>query len=183
MGLIYHHNWTKFLQQPDEFIPTLVQEFYSNIDNDGNYTWVRGKIIYFSADAINTLYGLDEVDDTTAIDVLNHSNIGEIADVLCPYGMDWIYKPTGEPDFFRGINIHRIGRALLYFINSRLFPNPNHDEIRVRRATLIFAIYKGMRVNVGKIINEQINFCRRDNSIGSFYFPCLVTALIKKMLK
>ncbi|XP_009776833.1 uncharacterized protein [Nicotiana sylvestris] len=43
LGLFYHHNWTKFVQQPDEFIPILVQEFYSSIDNDGNYTWVRGQ--------------------------------------------------------------------------------------------------------------------------------------------
>ncbi|GMN19116.1 hypothetical protein TIFTF001_039725 [Ficus carica] len=65
------------------------------------------------------------------------------------------------------------------FINVRLYPTSHVSECSRERALALFAIAKGMRMNVGAIINAAILYASNIDNVA-LPFPSLLTALFEK---
>ena len=71
--VIQSRGWDTFVKSHQPAMATIVREFYANLpEHRDRRVFVRGKWVSFRRDAINTFYGLQDVDNS-AFDVLQRS--------------------------------------------------------------------------------------------------------------
>lgn len=64
-----------------------------------------------------------------------------------------------------------------YFVGVRLIPVVSHSDIQQGRALGTYAILTGATINVGKMINQEMNAFCDGRSNEELDFPVLITQL------
>ncbi|PHT42856.1 hypothetical protein CQW23_16881 [Capsicum baccatum] len=95
---IEHFGWTKFAQNPGPAVPTLVREFYTNVDMKTLTSTMRGDVIYFAPEIINGIYDTPDVDDVQVQVLLSEGTFEMFATPLCPNGINWHVDVRGNRD-------------------------------------------------------------------------------------
>lgn len=173
---IITRGWERYVGYPKRASQALVFEFFSNIfpktDIDGpmafseSTSYVRGHTVNFDADTINELFGLQAVDILD--DFLrnknnvkrmkeNSSRADEIREALCLPGMDWVRNSIGEPQKLLTSSLTPVAKGWASFIVSTILPSPCHTELSFERAILAGCIIRGEPVNLGWIIEKELN--------------------------
>ena len=139
----------------------MVKEFYANmVGMKDKIVYVRGKWISFSKDQIDQTHNLNEKKNGSKFKKLvKEPDFQKIVDLLTEGKGRWnTTKKNLHESIARGALTIQ-AKFWFYFIFSVILPSKHLSTIK-EEATLLYAILKGYKVSVDKII---------ENSILSYY--------------
>ena len=175
--IIDFHRWDQFVKHPEASVTSVVREFYANAPNakDGK-VFVRGKWVEISRSTINAYYGLVNIENEGYLEVLEDVPYDGILDALCVDGADWKLNKEGMHVSFPQHALRKYPRAWYHFLVARLMPAQHISDVIRDRAILLYAIMVRHSVDVGRIIEQQMQISVRTPSLG-LYFPSMITAM------
>ena len=127
------------------------------VEEKGKKVYVRGKWIDFSKEMINELFNLKVQKDGSKFKrLLKEPEYQKIVDLLIATKGKWkAIKKTLYESIARGALIEE-AKVWFYFVSSILLPSKHFSTIRRNEAILLYALLKGYKINVGKIIENSI---------------------------
>ena len=145
--LFYEHKAPGFVD--------VVKEFYSNrLDLREKSCYVKGKWISFSREKIDETFNLKERNGLKFKKLLKEPDYQNIVDLLIDGMRKWSStRKNPHESIARGSLIEetKVGS-----IGSVLLPSKHLNTIRQKEVILLYAILKGYKFNVGKIMENSI---------------------------
>ena len=131
-----------------------MNKFYTNYDlvMPGS-VYIRNQCIPFTAEGINRLYNLPDVEDTffDSTEDLDDAKLDEILRALCVEGATWTRASHGSMTFPR--TFLKLGPRIWYHFLKFWLMSSTHDHVIHReRAVLLYCIVEGLTFNVGAVI-------------------------------
>ncbi|KAL3833950.1 hypothetical protein ACJIZ3_008686 [Penstemon smallii] len=177
--------WNALLQRPvrDTFPGEIAREFYANAHfaEAKEAAWVRGVEVRFTPDAINEFYNIewpvgqkDETDDLFRRGEIEDENIAQMKGFLSVNNMDTY-------ELLRQSQLKREAKAWAVVMCSHLAPTSFNTTYSDKRVPLLYALTKGLKFNLGKVIHARLRSTIDHTSTKqkSFIFPYLIFGLCK----
>ncbi|KAJ8557209.1 hypothetical protein K7X08_002834 [Anisodus acutangulus] len=155
-------------------------EFQTAPYKDAVYERIRAMIV--DKETINAICGVtnllekeEEEDDFMA---WKNSEIDwvEVAETVGYPGARFTYTYDAPKCMLR-CQFNKVVKAWLYFVSARLIPSTHLYDILVDHIKLVYAIMKGFSVDVGRAINNNLNWICRLNTTARLGHRSLITAL------
>ena len=144
-------------QPPHPAAMSVVREFYANLASHVlKKVRVRGILIDFSAELINSYYSLDHVPSEPFDRLHEHPNYPEVIWVLTNGRGEWKVNNEGHAVHFKAKHLTFIPKVWHHFITSCLIPTTNVCEVTAKRALLNYAIIQDIPFDVGQVIEDAI---------------------------
>ena len=159
--------------------PALVKEFYASmVEEKGKKVYVRGKWIDFSKETINEMLNMKVLKDGLKFKkLLKELEYHKMVDLLTGEKGKWkAMKKTPYEYLARGSLIEE-SKVWFYFVSSTLLPSKHLSTVRRNEAILLYALLKGYKINVGKIIENSIMSYYRRKYRGLIPHPATIIGL------
>ena len=172
--------WRALCQPPHPAAMSVVREFYANLASQVvKKVRVRGVLVYFSADLINSYYSLDHVPSELFDQLYERPDYPEIIRVLTNGRGEWKLNSEGLAVHFKAKHLVFIPKVdWHHFITPRLVPTTNVCEVTAKRALLNYAIIQDIPFDVGQVIEDAI-LHNRDAKMNLGH-PFLIFGLCKR---
>ena len=158
---------------------SVVREFYANLASHVlKKVRVRGVLVDFSAESINSYYSLDHVPSEPFDRLYEHPDYPEVIRVLTNGRGEWKVNNEGHAVHFKAKYLAFIPKVWHHFIASRLIPTTNVCEVTAKRALLNYAIIQDIPFDVGRVIEDAI-LHNRDTKMNLGH-PFLIFGLCKR---
>ena len=168
--------WHALCQPPHLAAMSVVREFYANLASHVlKKVRVRGVLVDFSAESINSFYSLEHV-PSEAFDRLHEHP--EVIRVLTNGRGEWKINSAGHAVNFKAKHLAFIPKVWHHFITLRLIPTTNVCEVTAKRALLNYAILQDIPFDVGQVIEDAI-LHNRDAKMNLGH-PFLIFSLCKQ---
>ena len=149
--------WRALCQPPRPAATSVVREFYANLTSHVlKRVRVRGVLVDFSAELINSFYGLEHVPPGPFDQLREHPDYPEVIRELTKGLGEWRINSVGHAVNFKAKNLAYIPKVWHHFITSRLIPTTNVCEVTAQRSLLNFAIIQDIPFDVGQVIEDAI---------------------------
>ena len=149
--------WRALCQPPHPAAMSVVREFYANLASHVlKKVRVRGILVNFSAEPINSFYSLDHVPYEPFNRLYEHPDYPEVIRVLTNGRGEWKINSAGHAVHFKAKHLAFIPKVWHHFITSRLIPTTNVCEVTANRALLNYAILQDIPFDVGQVIEDAI---------------------------
>ena len=144
----------------------------------GKIVCVRGKWISFSKEKINETFNLKEQKDGSKFKkLLKEPEYLKIVNLLTNGKGKWkATRKTPHESISIG-SLTEEAKVWFYFISSVLLPSKHLSIVRKNEAILMYALLKGYKINVGKIIENSIMSYYRSKYRGLISHPATITKL------
>ena len=134
---------------------SLVQEFHANLPfQDGTRVFMRGLWVPFDGATINKAFELQ--DNEAYRNLWNSPNYDEMLELFIDNSMRCKTNSKNKVLNFPRTGPSPTSRIWHYFISSRLKPSSHISLVSKERAILNIAIAKGMKFDVGHVIESSI---------------------------
>ena len=154
---IERKGWRALCQPPSPAAMSVVREFYTNLAAHVlKKVRVRGVLVDFSAESINSYYGLEHVPPGPFDQLREHPDYHEVIRVLTKCQGEWRINSTGHAVNFKAKHLAYIPKVWHHFITSRLIPTTNVCEVTAQRSLLNYAILQDIPFDVGQVIADAI---------------------------
>ena len=171
--------WRALCQPPHPAAMSVVREFYANLDSHVlKKVRVRGILVDFSAESVNSFYSLDHVPSEPFNLLYEHPNYPEVIRVLTNGQGEWKINSAGHAVYFKAKHLAFIPKVWHHFITSRLIPMTNVCEVNAKCALLNYAIIQDLPFDVGQVIEDAI-LHNRDVKMNLGH-PFLIFGLCKR---
>ena len=171
--------WRALCQPPRPAAMSIVREFYANLASHVlKKVRVRGVLVNFSAESINSFYGLEHVPPGPFDQLREHPDYPEVIRVLTNGRGEWRINSAGHAVNFKAKHLGYIPKVWHHFITSRLIPTTNVCEVTAHRSLLNFAIIQDIPFDVGQVIEDAI-LHNRDAKMNLGH-PFLIFGLCKQ---
>ena len=171
--------WRALCQPPRPTAMSVVREFYANLASHVlKKVRVRGVLVDFSAESINSFYGLEHVPPGPFNQLREHPDYPEVIRVLTKGRGEWRINNAGHAVNFKAKHLAYIPKVWHHFITSRLIPTTNVCEVTAQRSLLNFAIIQDIPFDVGQVIEDAI-LHNRDAKMNMGH-PFLIFGLCKQ---
>ena len=158
---------------------SLVKEFYANmVEKEGKRVYGRGQWVEFSREKINRLFNLNVQKNGSKfkkqLKELEHQKIVNLLTVgKCEWKGTKInpFKSIARGDLTEEVKVW------FYFIISILRPSKHLSTVGREEAILLYALLKGYKINVGKIIENSILGYFESKCRGMIPHPATITSL------
>ena len=171
--------WRALCQPPRPAAMSVVREFYANLASHVlKKVRVRGVLVDFSAESINSFYGLEHVPSGPFDQLREHPDYPEVIRVLTKGRGEWRINSAGHAVNFKAKHLAYIPKVWHHFITSRLIPTTNVCEVTAQRSLLNFAIIQDIPFDVGQVIEDAI-LHNRDAKMNLGH-PFLIFGLCKQ---
>ena len=177
--MLEKRGWQSLGEHKEPGCAALVKEFFANmVEEEGKKVYVRGQWIDFNKEKINTLFNLKVHKDGSKFKkLLKEPKYQKIADLLTTGKGKWKgTKKTFYKSIARG-DLTKETQVWFYFISSILLPSKHLSTVRRDESILLYALLKGCKMNVGKIIEKSILSYSRSNCKGLIPYPITITSL------
>uniref|UniRef100_M1D8Y2 Putative plant transposon protein domain-containing protein n=1 Tax=Solanum tuberosum TaxID=4113 RepID=M1D8Y2_SOLTU len=161
----------------------LVREFYANWLTETKYknVPVRGKDVKFSARNLNELLGTPNCDPDEFNNMKDKPPYRDIRHTLC--GVDsaarWERsKDTRRHNTLHFANLNQVARVWLKIVCSVLLPAKHLTDVTRDRVVLVYMLMKGMSINVGTILSQNM-MKFRNNLRWRFCYGELITRFLR----
>ena len=149
--------WRALCQPPHPAAMSVVREFYANLASHVlKKVRVRGILVDFSVESINSYYSLDHVPSEPFDRLYEHPEYPEVIRVLTNGRGEWKINSEGHAVHFKAKHLAFIPKVWHHFITSRLVPTTNVCEVTAKRALLNYAIIQDIPFDVGQVIEDAI---------------------------
>ena len=127
------------------------------VEKEGKRVYVRGHWVDFSREEIKILFNLRvQKDGSKFKKQLKELEHQKIVDLLTAGKGKWTgTRKTPFKSIARG-DLTEEAKVWFYFISSVLMPSKHLSIMRREEAILLYALLKGYKINVGKIIEKSI---------------------------
>ncbi|CAI9115391.1 OLC1v1016290C1 [Oldenlandia corymbosa var. corymbosa] len=100
---------------------------------------------------------------------------------LCrnPTAVEWSLDNYGCPEEFPAKHLKDKRRGWFNLVCTNIMPTKSYQFVSIDRALLIFAIINNITVDVASIIRQQMDICAVDEKEKGWFFPGLLTRLMK----
>ena len=171
--------WRALCQPPRPAAMSVVREFYANLASHVlKKVRVRGVLVDFSAESINSYYGLDQIPPGPFDQLREHPDYPEVIRVLTNGRGEWRINSAGHAVNFKAKHLAYIPKVWHHFITSRLIPTTNVCEVTAQRSLLNYAILQDIPFDVGQVIEDAI-LHNRDAKMNLGH-PFLIFGLCKQ---
>ena len=171
--------WRALCQPPRPAEMSVVREFYANLASHVlKKVRVRGVLVDFSAESINSFYGLEHIPPGPFDQLREHPDYPEVIRVLTKGRGEWRINSAGHAVNFKAKHLAYIPKVWHHFITSRLIPTTNVCEVTAQRSLLNFAIIQDIPFDVGQVIEDAI-LHNRDAKMNLGH-PFLIFGLCKQ---
>ena len=171
--------WRALCQPPRPAAMSVVREFYANLASHVlKKVRVRGVLIDFSAESINSYYGLEHIPPGPFDQLREHPDYPEVIRVLTNGRGEWRINSAGHAVNFKAKHLAYIPKVWHHFITSRLIPTTNVCEVTAQRSLLNYAILQDIPFDVGQVIEDAI-LHNRDAKMNLGH-PFLIFGLCKQ---
>ena len=153
----------------------VVKEFYANMVGMKDKTvYVRGRWISFSREQIDHIYNLQERKNGSKFKILVEApNFQKIVDLLTDGKGKWNTTRKNPHEFIARGALIEPAKVWFYFLYSVILPS---KQLCIE-AILLYAILKGYKFSVGKIIENSILSYYRGRYKGLIPHPMLISRL------
>ena len=136
----------------------VVKEFYVNmVGMKKNTVYVRGKWISFNREQIDQTYNLNERKNGSKFKKLvKEPNFQKIIDLLTDGEGKWNATRKNPHESIAKGTLTEEANVWFYFICSVILPSKHLSTVREKEVVLLYAILKGYKFSVGKIIENLI---------------------------
>ena len=149
--------WRALCQPPRPAEMSVVREFYANLASHVlKKVRVRGVLVDFSAESINSYYGLEHIPPGPFDQLREHPDYPEVIRVLTNGRGEWRINSAGHAVNFKTKHLAYIPKVWHHFITSRLIPTTNVCEVTAQRSLLNYAILQDIPFDVGQVIEDAI---------------------------
>ena len=149
--------WRALCQPPHPTAMSVVREFYANLASHVlKKVRVRGILVDFSAESINSYYSLAHVPSKPFDRLYEHPDYPEVIRVLTNGRGEWKVNSVVHAVHFKAKYLAFIPKVWHHFITSRLIPTTNVCEVTAKRALLNYAIIQDIPFDVGQVIEDAI---------------------------
>ena len=149
--------WRALCQPPHPATMSVVREFYANLTSHVlKKVRVRGVLVNFSAESINSYYSLAHVPSEPFDRIYEHLDYPEVIRVLTNGRGEWKINSEGHAIHFKAKHLAFIPKVWHHFITSRLVPTTNVCEVTAKHALLKYAIIQDIPFHVGQVIEDAI---------------------------
>ena len=150
MGLFCKH-------KPPGFAP-VVREFYSNvIDMKEDSVYVRGLWVPMGNERINEVVQIKDPKNGSKFKrLLGEPNHDKIVDFLMRGKGKWNSTKKNPHESIHRESLIEEAKVLFYFIAFVIIPTKHLSTVRENEAILLYALLKGYKFDVGKIIETSI---------------------------
>ena len=171
--------WRALCQAPHPAAMSVVREFYANLASHVvKKVRVRGVLVDFSAESINSYYSLDHVPSKPFDRLYERPDYPEIIWVLTNGRGEWKLNSEGLAVHFKAKHLTFIAKVWHHFITLRLILTTNVCEVTAKRALLNYAIMQDIPFDVGQVIEAAI-LHNRDTKMNLGH-PFLIYGLCKR---
>ena len=171
--------WRALCQPPHPAAMSVVREFYANLASHVlKKVRVRGILVDFSAESINSYYSLDHVPSEPFDRLYEHPDYPEVIRILTNGRGEWKVNNEGHAVHFKAKHLAFIPKVWHHFITPRLIPTTNVCEVTAKRALLNYAIIQDIPFDVGQVIEDSI-LHNRDTKMNLGH-PFLIFGLCKR---
>ena len=154
---IERKGWRALCQPPSPAAMSVVREFYANLAAHVlKKVRVRSVLVDFSAESINSYYGLEHVPPSPFDQLREHPDYHEVIRVLTKGQGEWRINSAGHAVNFKAKHLAYIPKVWHHFITSRLIPTTNVCEVTAQRSLLNYAILQDIPFDVGQVIADAI---------------------------
>uniref|UniRef100_M1DYX5 Putative plant transposon protein domain-containing protein n=1 Tax=Solanum tuberosum TaxID=4113 RepID=M1DYX5_SOLTU len=162
---------------------SLVREFYANWLTETKYKAIpiRGRDVKFSARLLNELLGTPNCDADDFNRLKEKPPYRDIRHTLC--GIESTCRWGRSKDIGRHSNLHfanfnLVARVWLKLVCSVLLPVKHLTEVTRDRVVLVYMLMKGMPINVGAILRQNM-MKFRNNLRWRFCYGGLITRFLR----
>ena len=149
--------WRALCQPPRPAAMSVVREFYTNLASHVlKKVRVQGVLVDFSAESINSYYGLEHIPPSPFDQLREHPDYPEVIRVLTKGRGEWKINSAGHAVNFKAKHLAYIPKVWHHFITSRLIPTTNVCEVTAQRSLLNFAIIQDIPFDVGLVSEDAI---------------------------
>ena len=171
--------WRALCQPPHPAAMSVVREFYANLASHVlKRVRVRGVLVDFSAESINSFYSLEHVPSEAFDQLHEHPDYPEVIRVLTNGRGEWRINGAGHAINFKAKHLAFIPKVWHHFITPRLIPTTNVCEVTAKRTLLNYAILQDIPFDVGQVIEDAI-LHNRDAKMNLGH-PFLIFGLCKR---
>ena len=136
---------------------SVVREFYANLAAHVlKKVRVRGILVDFSAESINSYYGLEHIPPGPFDQLREHPDYHEVIRVLTKGQGEWRINSASHTVNFKAKHLAYIPKVWHHFITSRLIPTTNVCEVTAQRSLLSYTILQDIPFDVGQVIEDAI---------------------------
>ena len=143
-----------------------------------NAVYVKGRWVSFSREQINQIFNLKERNDGSKFKrLVEVPNFHKILDLLTDGKGEWnATRKNPHESIARGA-LTKQAKVWFYFLSSIILPSKHLCTIREKKVVLLYAILKGYKFSVGKLIENSILSYYRGGYKGSIPHPGLISRL------
>ena len=176
--LIEQRKWGKFCKHQKTGYAAVVREFYSNlVGRKENAVYVRGVWVPYGAKTINEMYGMEGATNGSKFKkLMSNPNREKMAKILTDGKGQW-KKRKGEQEILSRGDLTEEVKVWFYFLASVMVPTKHVCTLREQEAILLYAIFKGYKIDVGTIIENSIMRYHEGNKRGLIPPPTTITRL------
>ena len=115
--------------------------------------YFRGKFISFNREQIDQTYNLNEMKNWSKFKKLvNELDFQKIVDFMIDGKGKWNATRKNPHEFIARGSLIEQAKVWFYFLCSFILPSKHLSTVREKEAVLLYAILKGYKFSVGKII-------------------------------
>ena len=157
----------------------MVKEFYANMVRAKDKTvYVKGKWISFSREHIDHTYNIKEKKNKSKFKRLVEApDYQKIIDILTYGKGKWNASGKNPHESIARRSLIEPSKVWFFFLCSVIMPSKNLCTVREKEAIVLYAILKGYKFNVGKIIENSILSYYKGGFKGLIPHPTLILRL------
>ena len=177
---IEKRGWGLFYEHKAPGFAAMVREFYANLVGmrEDNIVFVRGVWVPFGAQKINEVFKMKDLKHGSKFKkMMENPNHGKILHLLTAERGKWeAIKKDPHHSISRG-SLTEEAKVWFYFLISVIVPTKHLSSVRDQEATILYALLKRYKINIGSLIEESIKGYHASNKRGLMPHPTTITRL------
>ena len=175
--IIKKRGWNLFCKHKPPGYAVVVRELYSNmIDRREDLVYIRGVWVPMGHERINEVLQIkDPKNGSKFRRLLNEPNHEKIVDFLTGGRGKWSSRKKNPHESIHRGSLTEEAKVWFYFIASVIILTNHLSTVRENEAILLYALLKGYKFDVGKIIESSIKSFHKIVKKGLIPYPATIT--------
>ncbi|KOM25656.1 hypothetical protein LR48_Vigan148s002000 [Vigna angularis] len=174
-----NRNWGRLATYPTPANIAVVKEFYTNVRRLGDHpaedylSYVRGHAIRYDPDSSNRFLNTEWAGEQCqfALNMEEGVDFGDVESVLRVPGGHFQRNRSGVVVNIRRVDLTPLAKYWMEFSHANIQPCSHLLDITINRTLLLYYVFRGLSINVGQVIANDIQLAGVNISAPPFERP------------